>query len=104
MGRELICKRLLSGEQAAPKERMRPRKSPARSKRLLIDVTTEVFSKDVTAVLLPRGHDQRCVAIVGIDEARKPVSHAGNRVQIYKAGPSAGHCVSQPHAYGCAFV
>src|SRR2546429_1520993 len=45
MGRELICKRLLSGEQAAPKERMRPRKSPARSKRLLIDVRTEVFRK-----------------------------------------------------------
>jgi hypothetical protein len=62
------------------------------------------FCKEVTAVLLPRGHAQRRVAIVGVDEARKPVSHAGNRVQIYKRGPSAGHCVSQPHAYGGAFV
>ena len=82
MGRELICKRLLSGEQAAPKERMRPRKSPARSKRLLIDVRTEVFRKSddfvPASVFFNLGAGDEGGILTGVQDAHYDIECGGS--------------------------
>ncbi len=62
------------------------------------------FRQYLAAILLSGGDDQRNVAVRGIDDGRKPIAGAGNRVQVDESRFAAGHGVSKRHARCRSFV
>lgn len=58
----------------------------------------ERFRQHVAAILLPRGHYERSVAVKSIDQCGESVAGAGDGMQIYKRGVSPAHRVTECYA------